>query len=446
LFVGFCCGLARLAPDCIRAAVGKPIRIALVTAAAVIDIGGPIPQPLVVMPAPQSITKAIPESQQLIARARAMIPLLAGRAAQAEQDRRLPDSTIADMQEAGLFRVLQPRRWGGYELDMATFWEIQLALAEGHMSTAWVYGVVGLHPWLLALFDDRAASDVWAKDDATLVCSSLMPAGTATRVPDGFRVSGSWKYSSGCEHCDWAFLGVTQTVDPSRKPDRSILLVPRSDYRIVDTWRVSGLKATGSHDLVVEDVFVPEYRLIEFADAFLGVAPGLALNTSALYRLPFGQIFFRGVSTGALGALQGMLNVFLDYGSKRIARGGPTASDPMVQLTCAEVAAGIDEMKTILHRNFAHLQEYAERGEMPPLAVRVEYKFHSARVAERCSRLASKLFKAAGSAGIYDGLPFGRILADVNAARQHISNQYEMLGRNWAAAMFGTLDNKDLML
>jgi 3-hydroxy-9,10-secoandrosta-1,3,5(10)-triene-9,17-dione monooxygenase len=389
---------------------------------------------------------AIPTSADVIAQARALIPALAGRAAQAERERRLPKETIADMQAAGLFRVLQPRRWGGYEMDMGTCWEVQLALGEGCMSTAWVYGVVGLHPWLMALYDDRAAHDVWGNDDTTLISSSLMPAGSITHVPGGFRVSGRWKFSSGCDHCDWAFLGMSSSIDPKQPPNRATVLVPRSDYEIVDTWHVAGLRATGSQDIVVNDVFVPEYRMVQLVDLFRGFGPGQAVNTAPLYRLPFGQIFFRGVSTAGLGALQGMLDAFISYGGARVARGQRTADDPVVQLTVAEVAAAIDEMKTILHRNFRTMEDYAERGEMPPVEERLRYKFHSAAVAERCSLLAVKLFKATGGAGLYNDLPFGRILADITAGRQHVSNQYEMIGRNWAAALFGATENRDLML
>src|SRR5712672_2448590 len=171
----------------------------------------------------------MPTPAQVISRARALIPVLAERAAAAERERRLPEATIADMQAAGLFRVLQPRRWGGYEMDMTSYWEVQLALAEGDMSDAWVYGVVGVHPWLMARMDDRAAQEVWGEDDTTLISSSLMPAGAVTRVPCGFRLSGRWKFSSGCEHCRWAFLGVSTALDPAAPPDRCVLLVPRTD-------------------------------------------------------------------------------------------------------------------------------------------------------------------------------------------------------------------------
>ncbi len=389
-----------------------------------------------------------PTAAEMVARARAMIPVLRERAAQGEKDRRIAKETIAEMQAAGLFRVLQPKRWSGFELPIATYFDIEMALAEGDMSVAWVYGVVGTHPWGLSLFDDRAANDVWGKDPSTLISSSLMPSGIAKPVPGGYQVEGRWRYSSGCEHCDWAFLGATIEGAAGGYPDRCLYLIPRSDYEIIDTWHVSGLKGTGSHDIAVKGVFVPAHRMIRYSDNFKGVAPGLAVNTSPLYRLPWGQVFFRGVATASIGALQGMLDIFLGYGKSRVNRmfGTKAFDDPVVQMTCAEVAVGLDEMKTILHRNLRILEGYAARGELPSYAERIHLKFHSATAAERCVALATKLFRAAGAAGIYAELPFGRILADITAARQHVSNQYETIGRNAGAAMFGAEETRDFSL
>jgi 3-hydroxy-9,10-secoandrosta-1,3,5(10)-triene-9,17-dione monooxygenase len=386
-----------------------------------------------------------PTAAEMIARARAMIPVLRERAPAAERERRLPKETIADMKQAGLFQVLQPKRWGGYELDMWTYFEIQMALAEGCMSTSWVYGVVGIHPWLIALYADKVGKEIWGEDNNTLVCSSLMPVGVATPVEGGFRYNGRWRYSSGCEHTSWAFLGGSVADNPA---DRRIFLVPRSDFEIVDTWHVAGLKATGSHDIVVKDAFVPDYRTQSFADNFRGVAPGLAVNKAQLYRLPFGQVFFRGISTASIGALQAMLEAFLEYSKGHTNRSlaAKTADDPIVHLTCAEAAVAIDEMRTILHRNFQILESYAARGEMPPVNLRVAYKFHNSIVAERCASLAVRLFKQAGGAAIYADLPFGRILADLNAARLHLSNQFETTGRTYGATLFGIDNNKDMVL
>jgi 3-hydroxy-9,10-secoandrosta-1,3,5(10)-triene-9,17-dione monooxygenase len=389
---------------------------------------------------------ATPEPTEIVARARAMIPALARRSLEGRRQRRIPDETIADMQHAGFFRVLQPKRWGGYEMDLHTFYEIQLALAEGDMSTAWIYGVSGVHPWFMALLDDRAAQEVWRSDTSVLICSSLMPAGRATPAEGGYRLSGRWRYASCCEHCDWALLGAMIATGNGGPPEGRIFLLPRKDYGTIDTWQVSGLQATGSWDVSVEDVFVPAHRSQSMLDNFLLKGSGQALNTSSLYRLPFGQIFVRGISTAALGALQGMLNAFLNYGKTRVTRaGGRSAENPFVQLLCAETAAAIDEMTNTLHRNFRNLHAYAKRGETPLLEERLRYKFQSTEVTERCTLLAARIFKATGAAGLAEGLPFGGILADLMAGRQHISNQYEHVGSSWGGVMFG-LESNDVML
>jgi 3-hydroxy-9,10-secoandrosta-1,3,5(10)-triene-9,17-dione monooxygenase len=392
------------------------------------------------------IAAATPQPADIIARARAFIPTLIERSREGRRRRRIADETIADMQRAGFFRVLQPKRWGGYEMDLHTFYDVELALGEGDMSTAWIYGVSGVHPWFMALLDDRAAQEVWSENASVLICSSLMPAGKATAIDSGYRLSGRWRYASCCEHCEWALLGGMVASGNGGAPEGRIFLLPRKDYASVDTWQVSGLQATGSWDIIVDDAFVPAYRSQSMLDNFRLKGPGQALNSSSLYRLPFGQIFVRGISTAALGALQGMLNAFLNYGKTRVTRaGGRSAENPFVQLVCAETAAAIDEMTNTLHRNLRNLHAYAKAGDMPPLEERLRHKFQSTAVTERCTLLAARIFKASGAAGLSDDLPFGGILADLMAGRQHISNQYEYVGSSWGGVMFG-LENRDLML
>ena len=388
---------------------------------------------------------AEPEPAELIARARAMIPTLARRAIEQKHRRSVLPETIAEMQAAGLFRVLQPRRWGGYEMELGTFYEIEIALSEGDMSSGWTYAVLGVVSWLLGLIDDRAAQEVWGRDPSALICSSTMPAGTATPVDGGFRLTGHWRYASGAEHCEWAVVGGMVHAE-NAAPDWRFFFVPRRDYRTVDNWQAAGLQGSGSIDLMLEDVFVPAYRTQRLHDSYLLKGAGQAVNTSSLYRLPFGQIFVRGVSTAGLGALKAMLTALIGYSSGRTTRaGGRAAENPFVQLVCAETSAAIEQMRATLQRNFRVLHDYARRGETPPLELRLQYKFQSSAVIERCTQLAARMFKATGAGGLTDELPFGQILADLMAARQHISNQYEFYGSNWGGVMFG-LPNKDFLL
>jgi 3-hydroxy-9,10-secoandrosta-1,3,5(10)-triene-9,17-dione monooxygenase len=376
-----------------------------------------------------------------------MIPALLERAAEAERNRRLPHETIAEIQNAGLFRVIQPRRWGGQELGMDVLCNIEIALGEGDMSTAWVFGNVAGLAGHLALFDDRAARDVWGGDTSTLICCSMMRAGRATRVADGFRLSGRWKYLSGCDYCDWAVLGGDVSGEDAELEGARAFLVPSSEMKLVDTWHVVGLRATGSRDAVVEEVYVPDYRTHRLTDYFHCRGPGQAVNTAPLYRLPFGHLFARGPSTSAIGALRGMLKAFSAYAVRRTTvTGSATAEDPEAQLICAETTAALDEMEVVLHRNFQRLTAYAEQNKLPPHQERMRFKFQAAAVAERCSRLAARIFKAAGAAALFDELPFGRILADINAGRQHIANQFEVHGRNWGRSMLGLESRSDFFM
>ena len=195
----------------------------------------------------------------LIKKAEDLIPVLQQRSNDANLDRKVPKETIQEMKDAGFFKILQPKQYGGFELDPHTFSEVQLRIAQGCMSTAWVLGVVGIHPFQLALYDDKAQQEVWGEDDNTLVSSSYAPMGQVTPVDGGFKVSGHWQWSSGSDHCDWALLGGLIFPTEGGAPEYRTFLIPKEDYEIKDTWYSMGLKATGSQDIHVNDVFVPEY-------------------------------------------------------------------------------------------------------------------------------------------------------------------------------------------
>ena len=385
-------------------------------------------------------------AQQLVARARAMVPRLAERSAAANAARRIPDETIAEMQEAGFFRVLQPKQYGGYEMDPQVFYDIGMTLAEGCMSTAWVYGVIGVHNWQIALFDPRAAEDIWKDDTSVLIASTYMPKGQVTPVEGGFKFSGRWGFSSGIEHCDWVFLGGLIFTE-GQPPEYRTFLLPKSDYRIDDTWHVMGLKATGSQDVVVEDAFVPEYRTHKASDGFMGTNPGRETFTSDLYKLPFGQIFVRAVSSAAIGALQGALDAFVDFGKVQVGNmGNKTAEQAPAQHAVAEAAIAIDEMKLVLNRNFDVLMAKIRAGEaLDDIQQRMHFRTQAAQVVERCCRHAYQLFSACGGRGIFSDFPVNRKMLDIYAARAHYANNPDQFGANYGAVTLGK-ENTDFFL
>src|SRR5690242_6484354 len=199
------------------------------------------------------------QAADLLDRARSMAPALRERAFAAENARRVPEETMRELKQAGLFRALQPKAYGGFEIDPQVFLEIGMIIGSASPSTGWVYSVVGVHNWQLALMPKQAQDDVWGEDQDTLISSSYTPRGQIEIVDGGYRVNGRWSFSSGCDHSQWVILGGVAT-EPDGTIRRLCFLLPRSDYRIDDVWHVIGLRATGSNDIVVEDAFVPEYR------------------------------------------------------------------------------------------------------------------------------------------------------------------------------------------
>lgn len=394
-------------------------------------------------PAPSRAAAEHPRAAALT-QARALIPLLHSRAADGDRDARLSPIVMDAMRSAGLFRLLQPRRYGGPELDPETFFIVQAALAEGDMSAGWLQGVMGVLAFHLALFDERAQDDVWGEDPDALLACSYMPTGKATPVGGGFRLSGRWGFASGSNYCDWLILAgsvsaETAGTETGTPPDLRVFLVPRTDALVHDNWDTTGLRGTGSQDVTMEGVLVPEHRTHRHIDRFLGTSPGLAINTAPLYRLPLPQLLFRTITMPAAGALRGFLDAFLDHSRARVAvTGQAVARDPVAQLVAAEIEASLDEITAMMGRNFAQLMDYACLGEQAPIPQRMVYRLQATMVAERCTLLAARLFKACGASGLAKSHPFGRYLADIAAARQHAANQFEAQGRALGALLLGS--------
>jgi 3-hydroxy-9,10-secoandrosta-1,3,5(10)-triene-9,17-dione monooxygenase len=385
---------------------------------------------------------------ELVAKAKALQPTLLERAPAAAELRRIPDETIADFKAAGFFKMFQPARFGGYEVDPRTFFEVQMTVAAACPSSAWVLGVVGVHAWQLAVFADQAQQDVWGKDPGALISSSYAPTGKITRAEGGYRVSGRWSFSSGCDHCQWVFLGGFVPPDGEQKaPDMRTFLLPRADYKIDDNWHVAGLKATGSKDIVVDDVFVPEHRTHKLVDGYLRKNPGNAVNPAPLYKLPFGQVFVRSVSTSAIGAAQGALDSYLGVAAKRVAAGdgAKVAEDPSTQVVAANAAALIDEVKLTLFRNFDELMAAARSGGDMPIDRRVRFRHDSSRAVEKCVQAVDGLFTASGGRAIFLNSPLLRYFMDVHAARAHYANNPDKPARNFGSVQL-TLKNTDFFI
>lgn len=379
-----------------------------------------------------------------VQRARELVPVLKERASEQWRHPKVLDETIADLQAAGFFQMLQPRRWGGAETTPIESFEVAAILAEADASVAWVLGVVGIHSYHLAFFDDKAQEEVWGKNTKTLISSPYAP-GRATRVDGGFVLNGRWAFSSGGDHCDWTFLGAnvegeenTSTARMSGLPSYTFLL-PRSDYEIVPNWSVHGLRATGSNDVIVKDAFVPVHRTLQWEKVLTNTAPGLEKNDGLLYRLPFFQIFSRATQApSALGALKGMVQAFIDFNTGKVSRHGVhIGQNSEATLQVAECLSHIDEMKGQVYRNYARVIAELEGGPAVPIEERRKFRFQGAQIPPRCARHANELYRIAGGHAIYESAAFGRYLNDLMAIQTHQLNNYQMHARAWAGSLLG---------
>lgn len=378
--------------------------------------------------------------EEYLQRVRALIPAIRERALPAERLRRLPEETFAEFQEAGLFRCLQPKRYGGFELDPGTLYQAVMEIGAVCGSTAWILGVIGIHNWHLALFARQAQDDVWGKDTGIQVSTSLAPTGTVTRVDGGFRLRGRWSFSSGCDFCQWAALGgLVPPLGDGDAPDMRTFLVPRSDYTIDDTWYAVGLCGTGSKDVVVDDAFVPEYRTHSYRDAFYLTNPGAAVNDAPLYRLPFGLVFPACISSPAIGVALGALEAFRDQTTIRISPRDRSrvAEDPFAQLALAEAAAEVTAARDRLLGNFAEAMRTVRDGTALSLAQRARYRWDTAKAVDRSVRAVDRLFEASGGRGVFLDNPIQRAWRDVHAIRAHAGNNLERAAFVFGRSEFG---------
>ena len=381
----------------------------------------------------------IPSGAELVARAQALQPVLRERAKACVAGRDVPAQSIADMQAAGFFKILQPKRWGGYEMHPNIFFEVQKTLARGCMSTGWMFGVLGCHPYELALFDNQAQVDVWGNDNSILMSSSYQPVGKVTRVDGGFRLSGHWGFSTGSVHCNWVLLGaLVPPAEPGGAPDMRTFLVPRSDYRIDrDAWHVFGLQGTGSHDIIVDDVFVPEYRTHRAHEGFLCQNPGQRENDGPLYTLPWAQVFIRSVSTSAFGGARAAVDAAMAIMQSRISTntGKASKADPMLHAAIAAAHAQILEMELTLGTSFDELMGYATRGEAIPMEKRALFGYNSSSVVRRLARLVDDMVQLLGGRAVYMTSDIIQPWLDLNAARAHVAND----PNNRTADVIGTM-------
>jgi 3-hydroxy-9,10-secoandrosta-1,3,5(10)-triene-9,17-dione monooxygenase len=369
----------------------------------------------------------------------ALLPEIRARAAETEQLGKVPDDMIRALTDVGVFRAVQPRQWGGLELDHATFYEGMIRIASACGSTGWVSSVVGIHPWQVALFANEAQRDVWGNDPDARASSSLAPTGSARRVAGGFELSGRWHFSSGVDHCGWALLGAVVPDDGSGAEFRTFL-VSRCDFSIDHTsWQVTGMSGTGSKDVVVPGAFVPEHRTHSIVDVYHGSDPGFAVNDRPYFRLPWRLVYGYTIAAPAIGAAAGAVDAFIERNRTRVsARGGaPVARDPAVHRPLARALIAVDTARTRLGATWTELRAALEAGRTIPYERRVQALYEATLAHHGCTSAVCDLAAVNGGNTMRADGALQRHLRDLLAMRNHPAANIEFSGSLYAQAKLG---------
>jgi 3-hydroxy-9,10-secoandrosta-1,3,5(10)-triene-9,17-dione monooxygenase len=377
----------------------------------------------------------------VIGGARALIPQLRDRAARTEELRRLPPETEQDLHDAGLFRILQPKRVGGAELDYVALVDCAELLGKGDASVAWNFANLASHHWMLGMFDRRAQDLVWDKDPNVLIASSfIFPAGRARKVEGGYRLRGSWAFSSGVASCDWNMLAsVVSSDDEADGIEYRIFLVPRIDYKIRDTWNAAGLRGTGSNDVEVVDAFVPEVLTVAVSELAGGPTPGSAVNPNPLYALPVFSLFPFVLSGVALGNAQACLDDYIETARHRASTYNRAKLGDMqsTQIKIADASAKIDAARLIMRFTAIDAMAQARLGHVPDMGAKTKSRRDGAFAVNLCTEAVSTLFAASGARGLFTTGALQRQFRDAHAINSHLAFNFDAAGTNYGRVALG---------
>ncbi len=382
--------------------------------------------------------------QELIGRARELAPLFATRALQEEAKRSPLDETVQDLIGSGILATLTPRRYGGHELGVDTMAEITRIFSEACPSTGWIAAFYMGAAWRALMFPEQAQREIFADKPYMLCAGQAAPLNRVSRVPGGYRITGQTPWSSGSVHAEWiTFVGVL--IEEGVAPSPLAFLVPRADTHLVDTWFVAGMRGTGSNDMRVDDVFVPEYRTASFALAMSGATPGQTLHANPMYSKPFLPFAMTEVVPVLVGAMRGAANAFLRRTQERqgTISGVKAAGKQAAQMRLARTFARADAAEILLAD---YLRIFiADRPEQADLQDRCGMKLKAAFITDLCRDGINDIVRGIGGDGFRDASPLQRYFRDVNMLAVHAFLDIDTAAESYGRMALG-LPPEDMLL
>jgi 3-hydroxy-9,10-secoandrosta-1,3,5(10)-triene-9,17-dione monooxygenase len=383
----------------------------------------------------------------LVARARALAPVLADRAVETEAMRRPPEETRLDLRRSGIHRITQPARFGGAEGDFRAAVDILAAIGAGCGSTAWILAQNIAHNMMVAQWPDAAQQAVWGTDPQALISGILIPGmGKARAVPGGWRLSGRWPFLTGVDICDWAMF-TAFTPGPDGAPQDRHFLLHRAELTIHDTWHVVGLRGSCSNDVSLDDVFVPDHMTVT-GDAFRGGdTPGSRLNTAPMYRTPCYAMFGVVIGSAALGIAEAAVQGFVASARNRVATmsGGGLASYTTQHVKVAGALSALAAARQLMYGCCDDATAIVMSGREATDEERTRLRAHAAYAGKLAAEAVNTVWDAGGGAQIYDRNPMSRLFRDSTVANRHITMSWDANAAAHGRVMMGLpIDNPAL--
>lgn len=371
--------------------------------------------------------------EEILAAAEEIVPILAAHAAASEKNRSLAPESVRAIERAGLWRLLTPKRWGGLEADLRTQVAASAVLTKGDPAAGWLLVVINAHAFVLPSFPPQCQQEVFGPNPDVRIPGTLASQGKARAVDGGWIVNGRWQFASGVDHGHWFLLGALQEMEG---PPRGVhLVLPKEDVAVDDTWFALGLRGTGSKDVVLEEVFVPEHRSMTTGTLFDGRSPHVAMHPSYLFRMPVLPTLNYLIGGPLIGLAKRALRLHVERTRSRrdIYTGRAKAGGAGGQIRIAEASAEITAAELLLDSIGARFAALVAAQRLPTIEERADLKWHATYVAELCRRATQRIFEGAGAHAVYDVAPLQATFRDLNTAARHAVADFdtnaEMFGR-----------------
>ena len=381
---------------------------------------------------------------ELVRRAQSLVPMIRERQEETEANGRVSAEIFGAICDAEIFKILLPRRYGGFEYGLDTFAEVGFEIARGCGSVGWVNSVTAMYHVFLGMYPERAQDDVWGENPGAVLAASFTPTGTVTPVDGGYSLTGKWMFCSGVDNCAWTIVGVTIPSAVEGEPDgKAYALVRTSEFDMENNWNVVGLSGTGSKNIMCNELFVPEYRLLPIEETMTGNPPGAAVNDGPLYRIPLFAAMSCSLVAPIMGMAQGAIDEFIDLTKGRITRGAalskpaPMAELPGIQLTLGEAMAAVDSARLLVDRDVKDIMETVSSGRELTIDQRARNKGDWGYAARLSVQAVDAIFAASGGGGLFKTGRIQRYWRDTHAGSAHISMNWDAVGALYGRVTLG---------